>query len=111
MIDLFWIVFYFAIGHMFIWIQNHGQFLFDSWKDNIWPALLLSPFPAYCFITATKKAFPYYGNLWGARLTGFSTGIIIFTFLTYMIFAEGITFKTAICLLLSMAIILIQVFL
>jgi len=111
MIELLWIALYFAVGHMVVWIQNHGQFLFDSWKDNIWPSLLISPLAAYCFIIATKKAVPYYGNLWGPRLTGFSSGIVVFTFLTYIMFAEGVTLKTAICLLLSMAIILIQVFL
>ena len=99
---------YFAAGHILVWLQLHGQYIFESWKANIWPAILISPIPAYFFITATQKGFEYYENFWGPRLTGFVAGITVFTFMTYIAFGEGITPKTAVCLVLCALIMLIQ---
>lgn len=50
------------------------------------------------------------GRVWPARLIGFAVGIIVFTFLTHVVFKEQMTWKTIITLVLSIVIILIQIF-
>jgi hypothetical protein len=50
------------------------------------------------------------GQVWPARLIGFSIGMIVFTILTEIFFKEPITTKTIITFCLSVCIILIQIF-
>jgi hypothetical protein len=50
------------------------------------------------------------GQLWPSRLIGFGVGIAIYIIMSRLWFNEPITLKTFTCLLLSTAIILIQLF-
>jgi hypothetical protein len=50
------------------------------------------------------------GELWQGRLIGFSIGIVVFTVMSMILFGEGISTKTGICLLLSIIILAIQIF-
>jgi len=68
------------------WFQANSQFLWQWWY-----------------------AAEATGSLWSAKMLGFGLGTIIFAAISYLLKEEGITIKTAICLLLSTAIILIQV--
>ena len=52
----------------------------------------------------------YNGEIWPSRLIGFAVGIIVFTSLSYFMFKEPINQKTIICLLLSLTILLVQIF-
>ena len=49
------------------------------------------------------------GEIYPSRILGFAVGIIIFGTMGWFLFKEGISPKTGVCLLLSSAIILIQV--
>ncbi len=49
------------------------------------------------------------GEIYPSRILGFAVGIIIFGTMGWFLFKEGISLKTGVCLLLSSAIILIQV--
>jgi len=50
------------------------------------------------------------GLLWPSRFIGFSTGIVTFAALTYIFMDEGINLKTAVSLVLALALIIIQLF-
>ena len=95
-----------------IWIQTNGQFVWPWFKKNpLTVSVLFGSVISYILIYATRLVVGHFdGQLWPSRFIGFSTGIITFTSLTYALLGEGITIKTAICLLLTVAIVCIQVF-
>ena len=66
---------------------------------------------SYIFITATKLGYEFFGNLWPIRIIGFSIGTIVFSFMTFYFMGEGLAPKTIICILLSLMIIMVQIFL
>lgn len=91
--------------------QMNGQFLSEWCKNNSFALSLLGIPISYGFILATKYAFiAFDSTLWPGRLLGFSTGIILFALCTYMFFGEGLNTKTITTLVLSVVIILIQIF-
>ena len=101
----------FFVTQLTVWFQINGQFVWKWFDKNpIYLSLLGVPI-SYMFIIATKMAFEGFGGiLWPQRLICFATGIIIFSILTWIFMDEGINTKTVICLILSVAIVLIQVF-
>ncbi len=102
----------FALGQSMIWIQTNGQFVWPWFKKNpLTISIIGGTVISYMFILATKFIAEYYdGQIWPGRFIGFTCGIITFTALTYYLLDEGITTKTAICLLLACCIIGIQLF-
>ena len=62
----------------------------------------------YGFWLTTKIGYAGFGNLWSIRLLGFATGMMTFPFITYWLLGEGINIKTAISILLSIVIMIIQ---
>jgi len=50
------------------------------------------------------------GQLWPSRLIGFVIGTIMFTIMSVSLFGEPITIKTGVCLLLSLMILMVQLF-
>ena len=104
-------VIYFIIGQVLIWFQSHLQF-FSNWsKDN--PLLIAVPgvIVSYVSILATKTlAEAYDGLVWPSRLIGFGIGIILFSFLTWILLGEKIEIKSAICVILAFCILLIQLY-
>jgi hypothetical protein len=49
------------------------------------------------------------GEIYLSRLAGFAVGIVVFAIMGWVLFKEGVSPKTGVCLLLSLVIILIQV--
>ena len=105
-------ILWFTGGHTLAFLQRNGQFFKTSWfRDNeFWVAaagIIISYF--YMYGTANLvEAFN--GKLWPPRLLSFATGIFSFTFLTFILFKEGINMKTGVTLFLAFTIVLIQVF-
>ena len=63
------------------------------------------------FIMATKALYTAMDNsLWSVRLIGFAMGVFTFTFLTYWYMKEGLNMKNTVTLVLSVVIVLMQVF-
>ena len=66
---------------------------------------------SYFYIFATKYSFEAFNELlWPGRLVGFAIGIISFAIFTSIFMGEGINTKTTISLILSLILVLIQVF-
>lgn len=100
------------LGQSMIWVQTNGQFVWPWFKRNPWPvAIVMGSVISFILIKATGLVVGHFdGELWPSRFIGFSTGIVTFTTLTYLFLGEGITMKTAICLILTICILCIQVF-
>ena len=61
------------------------------------------------FWYATKLSYEHFGFTWNMRMIGFGVGTIIFGIMSWVMLDEIPTLKTFICILLAIAIILIQV--
>ena len=58
----------------------------------------------YC----TKWGYIGFGNLWAVRFLGFAVSMITFPIMTYWYLSEPMTMKVILCLLLAVAIMLLQ---
>lgn len=102
---------FFTIGHLLIWFQLNGQFIWKIWRDNILLVSLIGIPASIMFITATKYAVnAFSGSFWPSRFIGFSIGIFIYGAMVSYFFNEGINAKTLITLLLALSIVIIQIF-
>ena len=62
----------------------------------------------YIFWYCTKIGYEGFGALWPVRFMGFATSMITFPILTYFYLGETIGLKTAVTIMLSVAIMIIQ---
>ena len=102
----------FILGQTLIWFQTNGQFIWPWFKEN---PLILSVVGgtviSYLFIKGTYfLATHFEGLLWPGRFIGFSIGIFVFGICTYAFLNEGLNMKTIVSLVLSTAVVLIQIF-
>jgi hypothetical protein len=92
-------------------IQLQGRWKFEWMKENPWWMVLLGLPISYLFMASVKYMVTYFdGQLWPSRLIGFVIGTIMFTIMSVSLFGEPITMKTAICLVLSLIILMVQLF-
>ena len=110
--NLIYGVLLFTIAQAIIWIQTNGQFVWPWFKKNPFLVSLAGgTLISYVFIKGTWLVAEHFnGALWPGRFIGFSTGIFIFTFMTYYFMKEGINIKTAISLVLAFALISVLLF-
>lgn len=102
----------FIAGHVCAWFQFNSQFVWDWWKERQILSISIYSLPvSFFFIMGTKYAVEATESLWSSRLIGYGIGIVIFSALTYLLMKESIFApKTITCVILSIIIILIQVF-
>ena len=91
-----------------VWFQLNGQLIWKWSRDNPLIICILGMPITYGFWLTTKFGYEGFGNLWSIRLLGFATGMLTFPFITYWLLGEGIPIKTAISILLSIVIMIIQ---
>ena len=99
-----------VIANIGTWFQFQGHY----WSDKL---IFKSPIficgvgtiLSMLFWHATKFSYEYFGQYWNIRLMGFGVGTMVFGLMTWMLSNEVPTIKTFICLLLAVAIILIQI--
>ena len=91
-----------------VWYQLNGQLVWKWAKEH--PLLLsfLCVPISYTFILTTKIGYDAFGGLWPIRLLGFATGMISFPIMTWILLNEGINIKTAISIMLSIIIMILQ---
>jgi hypothetical protein len=100
----------FIIGNVLAWFQANSQFLWKWWYDHPITTVLIYSVPtALTFYFGWRYAVEATNSLWSARMIGFGISIVVFGIMSYLLKGEGINTKTAICLLLSLIIVLIQV--
>ena len=104
-------IIYFFIAHLMTWFQLNGQFVWTWFRDHPLTLCLFGIPVSYFYIYATKYSFDAFNQLlWPGRLVGFAVGIISFAIFTSIFMGEGIKTKTTISLVLSLILVLIQVF-
>ena len=100
----------FFLNNIFIWYQLNGQLVWNFWKTpkGIATSLLMGIPITAMFWIATKWGYQGFGTLWPVRFMGFATSMITFPILTYFYLGETIGLKTAVTILLSVIIMMIQ---
>ena len=101
-----------SIANMMAWLQMNVQFTerFKGhwfWSSGEWMAIFGIPI-GYLFFQSTRLSYDHFGFTWNIRMIGFGIGTIVFGLMSYYFLKEIPTLKTIICLLLALAIILIQ---
>ncbi len=102
----------FILGQTLVWFQLNSQFVWDWWKDKPIPAIIFFSIPAsFCFWYGVRMVVGEMNELWGPRLLIFGMSYLTFPLLTWYYMNESMfTPKTMICVLLSFAIIAVQLF-
>lgn len=99
------------VGQFLTFFQLQGNIKWNLLQRYPITTLAMSVPMAYCYIRSVEYLVKAYnGEMWPSRLIGFGTGIVIFYFLSLILFGETMTSKTFICLLLAITIILVQIF-
>ena len=101
----------FFVNNIIIWYQLNGQLVWKFWttpKGIVLSLVMGIPITAL-FWLATKWGYVGFGNLWAVRFMGFATSMMTFPILTYLYLGETITLKTAVTILLSIVIMIIQI--
>jgi hypothetical protein len=100
-----------TIAQMLVFIQLQGSIKYQIFKDYKWIVLLMGIPITWLFLESVKYIYEWSGGqIWPGRLIGFSIGITVFTLMSVILFGEGISVKTGVCLLLSAIILIIQIF-
>jgi hypothetical protein len=106
---------YMALGCQFLagilaFFQLQGWVVWDKpWLKSMWWIYGTSIFIAPLFFYSTKWSYEHFGVFWNMRLAGFGMGTLIFGILAWVLIGEIPTIKTLVCILLAIAIILIQI--
>ncbi len=101
----------FVIVQIMTWFQLNGQFIWPWFKNNIFLLCLLGIPISWLYIEATRLGFVAFdGVIWPGRLLGFAAGIFTFAICANIFLGEGMTPKTVVCLILSTAIVVMQIF-
>ena len=103
--------FVFIFSQILIWYQLNSQLVWkwaEGYKSMIWMSLLGIPISILMWL-CTKWGYIGFGNLWAVRFMGFATSMMTFPIMTYLYLGETITLKTAVTILLSVVIMIIQI--
>lgn len=101
----------FLLTDIFVWFQLNGYKLFDWANKNqiLFVSILAIPI-ALGYFHAWKFAFDGLGSWWSSRLLGFGLSFFVYPILTHIFLGESMFRpKVLICVLLSIAIVTIQV--
>jgi len=93
----------------FFQLQAHYVWPTKPFLKSMWWVYLTSMIIAPLFFYSTKWSYEHFGAFWNMRLAGFGVGTFVFGVMTWMLLSEIPTLKTIICLLVAIAIILIQI--
>jgi hypothetical protein len=103
-------VLYGVMGQVLSFLQLQAGIKW-GWNTKFGWALVLLGLPiSWLFMHSVKNfILAFNGEIYPSRILGFAVGIIVFAIMGWTLFREGISLKTGVCLLLSLAIILIQI--
>jgi len=100
-----------SLAQVLTFLQLQGRWKFEWMKNNQWLVVLMGIPISILFMTSVGLMVQHFdGQLWPSRLIGFVIGTIMFTILSVTLFGEPITVKTGVCLLLSLMILMVQLF-
>lgn len=99
------------IAQVLTFLQLQGGIKYGWFQKYPIITLLVSVPLGWLFLKSVENFVGYFnGDIWPSRLIGFGVGIVVFGLMSHYMFKEPITLKTAICLLLAVVILSIQIF-
>ena len=100
----------FIACNLIIWFQLNSQLVWDWAKGpkGFWFSAIMGIPISIMFWYCTKIGYEGFGTLWPVRFMGFATSMMTFPILTYFYLGETITLKTAVTIMLSVVIMIIQ---
>jgi len=103
---------FFCLGHILAWFQLNSQFVWDWWREHPVLTVMFYAVPVgLCFLLGTKFVVSETETLWSSRFMAFAASYMTFPLLTWYFMGESMfTPKTMTCVLLSFAIIAIQLY-
>lgn len=103
----------FCILNILIWVSTNWQLVNGASSKTAYIVCALLSLPiSFLAFYATKISYEALDSLWSVRLLGFGMSYLIFPVMTWVFLHETpFNFKTSLCILLSIIIILIQIFL
>jgi hypothetical protein len=100
-----------VVAQTLSYFQLQGQFIWEWVRKYPYSMTALGIPISILLINSTKHcALAFEGQTWPGRLIGFAVGAIIFAILSWVLLKEPMQTKTAVCLLLAVSILLIQIF-
>ena len=103
--------FLFMLGQVLVWLQLNGPLLWSWAREWRWALIIMGIPITMIFMYATESAVTGFGGtFWPGRFISFTAGIFIFSILTHIFKSEPITTKTMISIVLSLLLILVQLF-
>ena len=101
----------FIIVQLLTWFQLNGQFIWPWFKNNVFLLCLFGLPISWLYIEATRLGFlAFDGLIWPQRFLGFAMGMLTFAICANVFLGEGLGWKTITSLILSAAVVFIQVF-
>lgn len=99
-----------VVGQILSFIQLQAGIKW-GWTEKYEVLLMFLGLPiSWAFMKSVQNFIVAFdGEIYPSRILGFAVGIIIFGVMGWFLFKEGVSPKTGVCLLLSLAIILIQI--
>jgi hypothetical protein len=103
---------YAICAHILTFIQYQGPLKYKWMSENKILSVFIFGLPAmFLTLESVRLIVTYFEfQLWPARLIGFASGMIVFTFMSMWLFSEEMTVKTVITLSLAVIMICIQLF-
>ncbi len=98
------------LAQIISFVQLQSQSRFQWAKDNSLIMVLMGLPISYLFLNSTRLINEYTGATWPGRLIGQAIGIVIFSLMSWLIFKEQMTVKTAVCITLALTVVIIQIF-
>ena len=99
--------------HVMVWFGTNLQFMDSAWSEkSLWVSLTLAmPISVLAYFGARFGYTALGDSAWGVRFLAFSLSYLTFPFMTYYFLGESMfTIKTLLCVILSFAILAIQLF-
>jgi multidrug transporter EmrE-like cation transporter len=102
-------VLYSFIGQVISFMALQGSTRYEFIKNNQWLAWISGMISTMLFMKSVSYFVGYYnGQVWPSRIFGFVVGLVVFSLMSYFLFNEKISLKTAVCLGLCIVITLVQ---
>jgi hypothetical protein len=102
-------MFFGFLAQVATFFQLQGPMKYEWFKNHYWLTVLMGIPISMLFMYSVKNmVIAFDGQMWPSRLIGFSIGAIVFSWLSWVVFNEPMTMKTFICLMLALAILLVQ---
>jgi hypothetical protein len=104
-----WSLLLFFLAQALAWLQINGQFVWPWMKDHKMLISFIGVPISYLLMLATDYAYVGMDNkIWPGRFMAFAVGMLVFTVFTSVFLGQGINFKVCISLVLSAALLIIQ---